>query len=243
MLQTIKLMKLRVKEFIQFFADFTSILERNNPEALKIKEQLKPVVDELEKIKVIDGTDKGSDISEELKLIDERRDDDITGIRIVVEGYTYYYEEKTRKAAELLLNIIDNYGPSIARQNYPTETASINGIMEKFKSDDECKNALSLLNLNNWTVKLDEENTLFNQRYLDRVDEKAKQSEEKIKELRKSTTDYYYELRDHLNSHSTLNKGSYKPVMDKLNKLIEEYNGIVNRRKGGKSSEEDKGEE
>lgn len=238
MLRSIKLLRLRNSEFIQFFTDLFSIFNRHNPEELGVKNQLSPVIDELDKIKNIHGTDKGSDISDELKNIDNQRDESITGILKVVEGFMLHYDEAIREAAGLLLNKINNFGPSIARQNYPSETTSINGIIDSFNTEPKLKDALKLLKLAEWTKKLDSQNKLFSKRYIDRIDESAKQSDDKIKELRTITTENYYTLRDHLNAHATLNAaGGYIPLIDQLNELIDEYNLLINRRIGTKADE------
>jgi len=102
-----------------------------------------------------------------------------------------HYDETTRQAAGLLLNKIHNFGPSIARQNYPTETTSINGIIDSFNTEPKLKEALKLLKLAEWTKKLDSQNKLFSKRYIDRIDESAKQSDDKIKELRSTTTENF----------------------------------------------------
>ncbi len=242
MLRSIKLLCLRNSEFIQFFTDLISIFSRHNPDELGIENQLNPVADELEKMKDIHGTDRGSEISNELKILDDHRDESITGILKVVEGFMLHYDEAIREAAELLLNKIHNFGPSIARQNYPTETASINGIIDSFNTESKLKEALKLLKLVSWAKKLDSQNQLFNKRYIDRIDESAKQSDDKIKELRSTTTENYYILRDHLNAHATLNaEGGYIPLIDQLNELTDEYNLLINRRIGTNADDAETG--
>lgn len=238
MLKSIILRKLRNSEFIQFFSNFFSILLKHRPAEIGIQEQLTPVVEDLEKIKTIHGNGKGSDISKELEDIDTRRDNCITGIQTVIEGYTYHYDDEMKEAAEILLSKINNYGPSIARQNYPTETSTLNSIAAAFTGEEKYMAALLKLTLTDWVVKMEEENVYFDQRYLDRVDESSKQSDDKIKELRKSTTENYYELRDHLNAHSTLKKEVYQTVMAELNGLIDEYNLLIKRRRSGKDEGE-----
>ena len=235
MIKSITLQKLRNSEFIQFFLNMFSIIRKYDTNELNIDGELNAVVDEVEKIKKNHGADKGSEISNELKEIDNRRDDCITGIRMIAEAYTYHYEKNIKEAAELLLNKIDDFGPSIAKQNYPTETTSINGIVDAFNTDKKFKEALNLLHLLDWAAQMDTENTYFNQRYLDRIDEQSKQSVENIKDLRKLSTEKYYTLRDHLVAHATLQGEPYTTIINQLNELIDEYNIVLNRRKGSNS--------
>lgn len=232
MLQSLILLKLRNSEFIQFFADFIAIITRHNTEPLLVEEQLSPVAENLEKAKTLYRESKGNDISEELESIDDARDDCITGISGVAEGYSNHYVEATREAADLILNKIGIFGSSIARQNYPTQTATLDGIANIYNTDADVKNAATLLHLNAWFEKMESLNVFFNKRLLDRIDDKAKQSDDKLKELRNIITQHYYILRNHLNAHATLSKDIYEPVMSQLNELIEEYNGILKRRAG-----------
>ena len=238
MLQTIKLMKLRIKEFTQFFMDLITIIDRYGGEKLKVATQVKPVAENTKKLKEISDEERGSEISDELKQIDDNRDEDIIGIRTVVEGYTHHYDEKIKEAAELLLKSIDHFGPSIAKQNYPTETASLSGISKKFTTDKKCIEALSVIHLNDWFLKMDKENKFFNERYIDRTDENSKKLDEKAKELRKTVTEDYYTLRNHLNAYATIEEEAYSPVIKQINDLIVQYNDMVARRQGNKGDEE-----
>jgi len=239
MLQNLKFSRIRNSEFIQFIVDFIAILLKFNPKELGIEEQLNPVETELKKMEELQGANRGSDISKELGEIDTRRDNCIDGILGIAEAYLLHFNQEFREAASLIVNKINNYGTAIARQNYPTETASINGITAAFSSEPALQNALTKLHLTEWAAKLKEENDFFNQRFLDRVDETSKKSDLKTKELRKNITDNYNTLRNHLNSHSTLNATTFKPIMDQLNELIDKYNGMVNRRSGGKTQAEE----
>jgi uncharacterized protein YeaO (DUF488 family) len=233
MILSIYLKKLRNSEFIQFFTDLISIFKKFNPEEMGIKAQLDPLEKDIESIKSVHNTLKGSDISDEIKEIDVRRDDCITGIRTVVEGYTYHYEQSVREAAQALLTKIDSFGTSIAKQNYPTETTSLKGIIDSFNKEEKLKNALTTVNLTAWAAQMEKENNQFNQRYLDRIDETSKQTDDKIAALRKSTVEKYFTLREHVSSHATLNtNANFKTIIDQLNILIDKYNGIIKRRGG-----------
>lgn len=237
MLRNLRFSRLRNSEFIQFIADLIAILLKFNPKELGIEKQLTPINTGLEKINELQGISRGSDISKELEDIDTRRDNCIDGIIAVAEAYQHHYDPEFVEAATLLLNKINNYGDAIARQNYPTETASINGISGAFSSEPLLIKALTNLHLTDWAAKLKEENDYFNQRFLDRVDETSKKSDDKTIELRKTTTDNYHTLRIHLNSHATLHPATFKPIVDQLNELIDKYNGIIKRRSGGKNKE------
>ncbi len=240
MLQIIKLLRLRNSEFIQFFFDFIKIILRHKPEELGVKEQLNPVVEEFEKVKSLYGAGQGSRISKDLEDIDGDRDSCINGIHGVIDAYTNHYDDEVKAAANLLLDKIENYGPSIAKQNYQAETISLTGLTEAFSSEPTYIEALAKISLTEWVGQMKSKNDFFNDRYHDRVDEIAVQSNDKIKELRKTITTNYYTLRDHLNAHSTLKGEAFKIVMAKLNELITEYNLVIKKRQGSTNGEEEK---
>jgi hypothetical protein len=57
--------------------------------------------------------------------------------------------------------------------------------------------------------------------------------------LRKSITEKYYILREHVSSHAILKTNeNYKLVIDQLNSLIDKYNGIIKRRGGNNKGED-----
>jgi hypothetical protein len=233
MILSIYFKKLRNSEFIQFFTDLFSILAKFNTKEMLIQDQIEPIKPDLETVRTINATATGSDISDELDEIDNRRDKCINGIKTVVEGYTNHYDAKIREAAQLLLNKIETFGPGIAKQNYPTETTSLKGIVDAFKNEEKLKLALAFLGLTPWAEKMEEENNLFNTRYLARVDEVSKETNDKIIVLRKSINEKYYTLREHIKSHATLKTNDqYPALIDQLNALIDKYNGIVKRRSG-----------
>lgn len=231
MLQSIKLNHLRSGEFIQFYTDVISICDQANSEELGIKLQ----VDDLKKkVKTLNngyGKERGSDITIELSEIDSRRDNCITGIRAVADAYSLHYNNDFAEAANHLITKIDSYGGRIAKQNYQAETTILNNLCDAFEQVKELKEALQKLHLSAWAKTLKQENQLFNQRFIDRINESAQQNEEKFKELRDQVNDAYRIFCNHISAHVTL-KGieGYAAIVDPLNSLIENYNLTIKRR-------------
>lgn len=231
MFKTINLRYLRGSEFIQFFSDIISICTKATIDTLGIKDQTVDLENKVTAIKDGYAKEQGSDITQELILIDNRRDDCLVGIRGVCEAYTNHYEPTLAEAGKLLLDKIDSFGSRLAKQSYQAETTIINKLTADFETDAEFISALGLLKLDLWAKQLKAENELFNQRFLDRINEDAQDKEESFKELRLEIMDAYKTLISHISAHATI-KGTeeYLILIDPINSLIDNYNTTLKRR-------------
>jgi len=123
------------------------------------------------------------------------------------------------------------FGTGVARQNYPAETASINGIISDWETKPELVTALALLGIADWKDELKEANKVFDQKYLERVKEYGATSPDTLKAKREETTNVYYELRKYLDANSVLhNSPDYEKTIKELNALIGQYNTLLNAR-------------
>ncbi|MBW7675631.1 hypothetical protein K1I32_08610 [Chryseobacterium sp. LJ756] len=69
-----------------------------------------------------------NDKTQELLLLDERRDNVINGIYYFLLGYTYHYIADQKNKAQLLLTNMVLYGSGISRLNYQAETSTVNNL-------------------------------------------------------------------------------------------------------------------
>ncbi|MBI9069498.1 MAG: hypothetical protein JEZ09_19535 [Salinivirgaceae bacterium] len=231
MIESINLRSLRSGEFTQFTNDVMAILAKADTETLGIKDQAADFNTAVEQLQAGFNKERGSDITAELTEIDARRDACISGIEKLSEAYTLHFEPVIAKAAQELLHKIESYGPRIAKQNYQTETTIINNLTQAVETDADLKDAVSKLYLSDWFDQLKKENNWFSQRFLDRIDEEAQQSDEKFKELRDTASEAYRTLCMHITAHVTL-KGiaGYDAIINQLNSLIDAYNLTLKRR-------------
>jgi hypothetical protein len=171
--------------------------------------------------------DQASAFTRELIDLDNRRDESVAGIRLVLDGYTRYFEATLRTAAQNLLNNMDKYGTRIYELNYQAETSTITSLLNEWTTNASLSSAITALNLGAWTAELKTANNLFNDLYLQRVDEKAAQPQIKSFQARKKAIATYRELVKQIEARATLaGDQSYNSLINSLNVLIDKYNTL-----------------
>jgi hypothetical protein len=239
MINSIKLLLLRNGEFLQFNADFLKIVNLNNPATLQVEAAYNELFAIKQSIEALFKTDTSNPITEELEVLDARRDAAITGISTVISGYTSYYDNNIKAAAIKLNNHLALFGAGIARDNYQSETATIRSIVEDWTNKPELAAAITTLNLGGWKTELEAVNTSFNTKYLARTQEFGAVSADTIKTKRQEAINAFYKLRNNINAHFILQDGAepYNKVTNELNALIDQYNKLLAARQGGGDSE------
>lgn len=231
MINAIDLVRLRNGEFLQFGTNVSDLVESNNPKGLNVEVQHAVFKTKVNETAALFNTERSSAITQELILLDERRDRAITGITAVIDGYCSHYVTKTVQAANLLANDLKLFGVGIARQNFQAETASINGIINDWETKAELIAALETLGLTTWKEELKTANQLFDQKYLARTKEYSAANPDTLKSKREETMIAYYELRKFLEAYATIQStAGYKKVISELNALIDQYNTLINGR-------------
>ncbi len=231
--------KLRNNEFIQFIKLLNEILNSNDPEVLKVKDQCNDLAALLATLSALFKPNLGSAITKELQEIDARRDTAMTGIEMQIKSFTYYFDEDKREAANLLDSSLATYSSGISRLNYQAETSTIASIIQKWENETSLTAALTTLGLIAWVAELKAANNLFEERYIARLKDNANSPEEKTIELRKEIIQSYRTLLAHLQAHATLSTdNSYDAVIQQINQLIEQYNKLVDARGTNKEEEE-----
>ena len=231
-INNIDIAKLRNGEYVQFIVDVLAIVQANNPSLLMVEEQYNNLLALSNNMETLFKTPQGSIISDELIALDDRRDSALNGILALINGYVYSTEETIKSAAIRLSNHLSIFGSSIARDNYQSETATIRSILADWESRPELDIAISTLNLTLWQTELENANTLFAAQYLARAEENGTASPDNLKAKRAETNAAYYELRDNLNAHFTINKGidPFGKTVSFINGLMDSYKSLLARR-------------
>lgn len=236
---TILLAKFRNSEFIQFVKNALEIISSKDPEILKVKAQFDPANAVFLKLYNIFKKGRGSDITEELRELDERRDNAYYGITKILDGYTHHCDEDMRDHARLLIESIELYGSSLARLNYQSETSTLESLVKTWERDPRMAEAIEKLNLSAWVTEMKEANTLFNKRFMDRVREQAHNPNETVASLREETKDQVTILLKHLEAYATVSEDPvYDAVIKEINTLAEAYNQTVQDRLTSGNGEE-----
>jgi Family of unknown function (DUF6261) len=221
-------------EFIGLFTNINNTCNDSDPVLLKIDAPLVEVTTAVTAINTLYVRQQKSGETANVTTIDALRDRYITGIKKVVNGYTYHYDENIVKAATTIELCIDKYGSNIAKQSLVTETATLDKLAVDFETDDKVKAALALLNLTNWGGVLKQTNVDFNDTYLVRNVEYAERPEGDMLELRKVVEAKFDILKRHIEGHNLFTpSAAYDSLINKINSLINQYVATAKRRRYG----------
>jgi len=240
MINAINISILRNAEYLQFMKDVASLVQTNDPAVLNITAQHGALTTSITILEGLFKTQLANEITQELVLIDERRDKAINGLSFVVTGYMYHFDPTFASAAGLLNDNLKLYGSGVAKQNYQAETATITSIVNDWDSQANLNNAMQVLNLKSWKDELKAANDLFDERYLARTQEYGAANPDTLKARREETNGVYYTLRDFLNSYSIVQPTpANTKTLNEINALIEQYNTLLaNRLATGETDEE-----
>ncbi len=231
MITVIDLAKLRNAEFLQFGATVVGLTEANNPEVLNVGAQHSVFKSKLTAMSELFKLEKASPITQELVLLDERRDRAMTGLVLYINGHCIHFVPETAQAANLLTENLTLYGVGVTRMNTQAETSTIKGIINDWESKPELAAAIVKLGLAGWVDELKTANQLFEQKYLQRTQEYGAANPETLKSKREETMVAYYELRKFIEANAVVNPGStIEKLISELNALIEQYNELINTR-------------
>lgn len=238
MINAINLSILRNGEYLQFMKNVESLVSENDPAVLNVVAQQAALSSSNALLEGLFKTELANQITQELLLLDERRDKAIVGISYIVTGFMYHYDKEKAQAAALLNDNLKLYGAAISKQNYQSETATIASIVTDWETKVALTDAMIFLGLENWKEELKAVNTLFNEKYLVRTQEYAAANPDTLKLKREDANAVYYTLRDFLNSFSIVAPSvANTTVTNQINALIEQYNTLLNNRLAGAKEE------
>jgi hypothetical protein len=235
MISAINISVLKNAVYIQFCKDFASLVEANNPTELSIKPQYDAFFGKIIELETLFKKSNASVVTSEIEALDYRRDQAINGLMSIINAFTYHFQPPIASAALVLQNNLKLYGVGIARENYQSETAILNNIINDWENKTDLATALKSLNLGAWKDELKAANQLFNEKYLVRTQEYGAASPETLKAKREETNGVYYELRKFLDAFSVIQPTPvYNKTINELNALIEQYNALLVTRKSTK---------
>jgi len=232
-MNAIELKLLRNAEYLQYVKDFAGIIALNNPSTLQIDAKFSAFNTKIGELEALYKKALASEKTQEVLLLDERRDNAITGIYYFLLAKSYHYEADVKQKAQSLLESMALYGSSIARLNYQAETATINNLIRDWENKPDLTIAVADFDLSGWVAELKNANDQFNSKYLARTQEYGDASPETIKLKREETNTAYYALRDRIDALHLLVEtppSPYATVINQLNALTDQYNVLlVNR--------------
>ncbi|WP_404986855.1 DUF6261 family protein [Chryseobacterium sp. M5] len=234
MMNSIDLQKLRNAEYLQYMKDFSGIISLNNSAQFDIEAKFNAFTIKIGELEALYKKALASEKTQELLLIDARRDAAINGIYYFLFSYTYHFETAKQQNAQVLLENMALYGSGIARLNYQAETATLNNLIRDWENKPELTHAIAEFGLTEWVTELKTANEEFNTKYLSRTQEYGDASPETIKLKREEVNVAYYALRDRIDALHLLVEtppSPYVTVINQLNALTDQYNVLLVNRK------------
>ncbi|MGM0531452.1 MAG: DUF6261 family protein [Bacteroidota bacterium] len=232
MIATIRYQKLWVVEFIQFLRNIISICRSNDPAGLGIDTDLAPLEVSLIRLDALFKNKQGSDLTKEIIILNKRRNNAIKLLTSHAKGYSrYHFEDTRRKAAKKIYSAITRYGRFIYRLNYQAKTATLSNLVNDLLSDAGLAEAVDALDLHPLVNELKTSNELFNDKYLDRIDEMSERPAESASGLRNTAMGQYRKLVKMIEARAVVSgPDRYQDLIKELNGLIERYNKVADSR-------------
>ncbi len=219
-------------EFIGLFTNIVKTCNDNDAVALKINQQVADVTTTLDAVNALFVIQKKSIQTGNVVSLDALRDRYFTGIKKVVDGFTYHFDDNMVKAATILELCIDKYGSDVTKQALVIETTTIDSLIDDFENKPEVTAALAVLNIADWGQALKQANANFNTTYLSRNEEYAERPTGEIATLRVDVQEKYDTLKRHIEGHQLFTpSAAYTSLINKINTLISQYITTAKRRR------------
>jgi len=231
MITVIDLAKLRNAEFLQFGATISELIDANHPTELNLTVPQTTFKQKLTETSALFQLERTNPFTQELVLLDDRRDKAMNGLVDCINGYCNHFDPETARVANLLKVNLNLYGVGVSRMNTQAETSTIYGIINDWESKPELSAALVKLGFTSWMAELKTANQLFEQKYIQRTQAYGAANPDTLKSKREETLAAYYELRKHIEANAVVNPSTaYEKLISELNALIQQYNELINAR-------------
>lgn len=235
--------KFRKGDLVQYFNNILDIVTEEHATNLKISEQRETLAEVMERFNASWQPSRGSELTPHIRKIDEERGSLFMGLNKTVKAWAlHHYDEEIKSAACLIADKIDDVDGRIPRLRYQQKTATINMLLMEFSG--ELADKISLLGLTKWVEILQDVNTSFDDKYLERTNELAKEQEGLVLKLRKESIEAYrslislFEARMAVAEVDGEDVSLYYSLNNVLGELASEYNEAVQKH----SSKEEKDE-
>ncbi len=253
MLTTPLLEKYRKGDLVQYLNNVLEILTEERATTLKVAPQRAALEEVMQRFNHSWQPNRGSELTPQIQELDVERDNLFMGLKLTVDAWAlHHYDEAKKNAAFLLSDAIAAQGEEVHRMRYQQETATLNALLLELK--EELTAEVSLLGLTEWITKLEQVNTLFNEKYVARAQALSSEQDGLVQQLRIEATQAFRELKTLFGARMAIakveadaNMDTYETVANELSKLTEQYNDAVlraiERNKKEENGNENEGEQ
>ncbi len=234
------LTRFRNGEYLRYMKDVLDIVNAQDLDILLLTETTNNLSSAVASINNAYQQSLGSALTKDVTALDDRRGNAIIGIRAVVKGFTYHFDPTVIAAANVILDAISAHGEKISRLSYQQESAVLESLINDFDTIPVLAEAVLTLDLNAWLAELKTANTLFIEKYLERVKTSAANPSINLGGLRYTTTTAYRTLVKQVDAHATLsNVSAYATILNEIDVLAKTYNQVVDNRTNTKTDDSD----
>lgn len=229
----------RNSESIQFFNDVLAICKKNNVQELNLADPVAKLEQNSSDLSNSFKKEQKSDLTERLTTYDQRRDEALVCLRKVADGYTNHFDAQKRAAGLAVLNAIDKYGGSIHRLNYQAQT-SVTDNLFKDLTGEKLAGQIEHMGMVDIVFEMKEANQLFNDTFLQRVQENAANEQVATGKLVQEAIRNFRTLIAHIQANNLLNPSvAYEHLLKQISQLIDKYDSLVTARTSQKEAEEE----
>jgi hypothetical protein len=226
-------------EYLQFMKNVTDIYKKYDTDALSLTARVQTLDESTHNMNEVFMSATAHELTPELQLLDQRRDQALIGIRLYLECMTYKEQDDIIKAAKLLQANYFSHGNRIEKLSYQQETAVADALLNDWATTPSLVEAQNLLKITDWVSTLKDLNTQFNAQYISRAQTTIKpgQIEDKRSLMRQAYEDLVLDTVSY--SRIAAEKTLYLAIIDGVNGLIGDYNQSVTLRLSGRSTDTD----
>lgn len=168
--------------------------------------------------------------SEDLKILDDERDDSLGAYHEAVLGLQRNPNEAKKQAARLLNLNYDTYKPDRS-QEYMKETELISQMTTEIRNSQELSAAIQLLGLEDYLADLEQKNNAFANLMKSRTASTEGQQKGAVAEARANLEQKYQLFRQMLNVASIYEgDADYRPFILAVNAEVEHFRQILARK-------------
>jgi hypothetical protein len=224
---------------LQFAGGATGLVEKHNPETLKIVPQYKVLRASVEKEDLCYKIVRKSDLSEAKEDADQKRDALIIGLNDGVRTTLRHFDPAVSEAAKRLKIVLDTYNAPRPLQDLPydAETAAVANLLQELEGKYSVD--VQTTGLAAWVTELHRRNDAFDRLAKAYNEQQAEKPSFRLKDVRRETDDAYKKVVLVINALIVMEGDTvYAPFVTELNTLIKHYNDLLAQHLGRIKSKE-----
>ena len=217
------LYKLRNDAYFQFHTEFKELVEKQTPEALKIKLQFEAYLPLYDKVDLSLKKINKSSITEQLRNADKARDNVWKGLVGANRAALRHFNNEVQEAAKRLKIVFDTYG-NVAIKSLNEQTSATYNILQDLESGKYAPD-MAKVGLMEWVAELKSLNTAFAELMRERVAEGSMKVDIVLRNARTQLDEAYYPIVERINAFVVIEGAAdYEPFIRKLNINVAKYN-------------------